>query len=593
MNESNTKAKPERKAPIAGEISGIADRTCSWFDKPTSRLGHVMLMALILSAPWWLFGLGRLPAWIAPESRISTYVHQNLSYRLYSDDFAYVGASRNWSRTVDNLFMPHNTHICPSWRLLTWGVVQAAGDLVRLPEVMKLVSYLALVLVMLATGHFVAQESKSLTLGFAASALVGVTSIQRLSTIWFSAGQTLWAGLFILSSLILAQEALRRRWYWLWPGVFLACWIAGGFWTIGHAAGPVTAVYVLAAARGRSRAFAILPATAMISAVAIALTFGGQEIDASISFHGRSSREAFNAVQGLSHTCHSIVETLILANLGIDALTTDVQAVTLTLMLMAVWAGWHVRNARSVTNLEWTGAALCISAYWVEWSFRGYFSWEMLKGILHWYDSIPQIGWAIFLAGWIHAAVGEKSEWTAGPSRPARIIRRNALIILAFCLSMLALHQSEVDKQLIASMPPITPREAASNAFPIPELKKLRAVFLWDERAKRITRHLVRLQNAESIAQKSGWSVADISAAFGRVRIPAIPKVYDGVYFMNLPLVSAQPANPSVVRQALSRLLEIEPETRPPWLNNISDPWPPPGWGDSEDDKPEPKRSEP
>ena len=87
--------------------------------------------------------------------------------------------------------------------------------------------------------------------------------------------------------------------------------------------------------------------------------------------------------------------------------------------------------------------------------------------------------------------------------------------------------------------------------------------------------------------------MADISAAFGRVRIPGIPKVYDGVYFMNLPLVSAQPANPSIVRQALARLLEIEPETRPPWLNNISDPWPPPGWGDSDDDKPEPKRSEP
>lgn len=543
---------------------------------------HVLLMVLILATPWWLFGIGRLPSWILPESRISTYVHQNLAYRLHSDDFAYVGFSRNWARTVDNLFVPHNTHICPSWRLLTYGVVQAAGDLVTLPDVMKFVSYLALVLVMLGTGHFVAHESKSMALGFAASILAGVTSIQRLSTIWYSAGQTLWAVLFVLGSLILAQEALKRRWHWLWPGVFLACWIAGGFWTIGHAAGPVTAIYVLAAARGKNRLFAIVPAAAMVTAVAIALTFGGKEIDASTSFHGRSTREAFNPVQGLSHTCHSIVETMILANLGIEARTTDIQAVVLTAVIAAIWAVWHTRNRRPVTTLEWAGAALCISAYWVEWSFRGYFSWDSLKGVVYWYDSIPQIGWTLFLAGWVMAAFLSDSGPADPKSAPRRMSCSQAIAVGGFALMMLVLHQPEVDRQLVNSLPPRTAREIEKNMFPNPEMIRLRAVYIWDERAKRMSRHLVRFRNAEVIAQKAGWSVADLSAAFGRVQIPGIPKAYDGVYLMDLPLEQERKADPAVVRQALGSLLAIEPEARPPWLAADPAPWPPKGWEDTQ-----------
>ena len=38
-------------------------------------------------------------------------------YLLFSDDIAYVSASRNWQRTVQTLFEPHNTHIVPAWRV--------------------------------------------------------------------------------------------------------------------------------------------------------------------------------------------------------------------------------------------------------------------------------------------------------------------------------------------------------------------------------------------------------------------------------------------------------------------------------------------
>ena len=550
----------------------------AWSGKKLGIAPHLILVSLILYTPWWLFGLGRLPAWVLEKSPVTTYVHQNLNYRLHSDDFAYIGSSRTWPRTVENLLVPHNTHICPSWRLLTWGVVAAAGDLVHLQDVMKPVSYLALVLVMLQVGHFVAHESRSMALGLGAMAAVGVTSLQRLSTMWYAAGQTLWAGLFIVTALILIQELLRRNWHWLWPSVVICCWIAGGFWTIGHAAGPVGAIYIMSVTRGRKRLLALIPFAATLVAVVFSLAFGGKAIDPTISFHGRTTREALGPIQGLSHTCHSIIETLILGNLGINATTTNTQAVILTIILFVCWLLWHVRSRQPVTALEWTGAALCISAYWVEWSFRGYFSWNNLKGIVTWYDSIPQIGWVMFLCGWLQAGTGMETA-PAERSTIGKIwLNRGGFIgVFALLLVMMTLNQSDVDRQLLESTPRLTQYEIDKRMFPIPELKRLRANYIWDERAKRQKRNLQRLQEAEKIAQARGWGSRDISAALGRVSLPEIPKVYDAVLMLNLPETGKTQADPAEIRRLLGNLLALEPEKTPQWLAGSNETWPPKG----------------
>ena len=64
-------------------------------------------------------------------------------YRLYSDDFAYVAASRTFPRTLSNLFVPHNTHIVPAWRLLTWALSAIAGRLANLQLVLAAASYIS------------------------------------------------------------------------------------------------------------------------------------------------------------------------------------------------------------------------------------------------------------------------------------------------------------------------------------------------------------------------------------------------------------------------------------------------------------------
>ena len=114
--------------------------------------------------------------------------------------------------------------------------------------------------------------------------------------------------------------------------------------------------------------------------------------------------------------------------------------------------------------------------------------------------------------------------------------------------------------------------------FPIITLKRLRAVYLWDERVKWQRRHLARLQDAEKIAQAKGWSVVDVNQALGRVRLPMIPKYYDAAFMLDIPTKSLQNANPEEVRQLLGPLLELQPETRPQWLVGKPAEWPPEGW---------------
>src|SRR5262249_40152118 len=88
--------------------------------RPVGRPGRALLLAGIAPAPAVLFFD---PATYQPGRR-GHIAREPLGYsRLFSDDVAYVAGARTWDRTVSNLFVPHNTHIVPAWRLVTWGLV--------------------------------------------------------------------------------------------------------------------------------------------------------------------------------------------------------------------------------------------------------------------------------------------------------------------------------------------------------------------------------------------------------------------------------------------------------------------------------------
>src|SRR5205814_6897641 len=109
------------------------DRFSRWWQRPMGRLGLAIWVALLCTAPAVLFFD---PATYRPGHRGHIPREPIALYRLFSDDVAYVAGSRTWERTASNLLVPHNTHIVPAWRLVTWGLVVAAGNLERLPAVL-------------------------------------------------------------------------------------------------------------------------------------------------------------------------------------------------------------------------------------------------------------------------------------------------------------------------------------------------------------------------------------------------------------------------------------------------------------------------
>jgi hypothetical protein len=531
------------------------------------------------------------------------------TYRLHSDDFAYLGASRTLARTIQNLFVPHNTHIVPAWRLLTWGVIACARDLAHLQTTLAIASYGALVLTMLLIGHFIAHETGKTCVGIAAMLAMGTTSLLKFAASWYSAGQTLWAGIGILGMLILLQDWRRLGGTWRLILAAFAAWVAGGFWTIGHAAGPVGAVYLWSDGRPRARRAAIVPLSATGLAIAIALILGGRQIDATISFHGRTAEQAFDPYVGMSHTLQAIPEDLVLGNAGVVTKTTVWQGMILSLLIAGLWAwsrrqGWtedhdsRARVARTAfaaysvaliagiiviamivkrrpttqdlaayaafaalgaivisergSPLERAGAALLLSAYLVEWSFRGYFTYDNLRGVVPWYDTIPHIGAVLFVAGW-----WTRANLPVPTNALAPLTRGGATGILVFAVAMIVVHQPRVDTLFIESVPKMNEREA--NIFVTRKLQKLRAEFLADARAQWQHRHLKRLDHAESRARELGIGRQGIAGAFGRIKIPDLPKVYDAALLLGLPWRGVE-TDPIRIRRALAPDFAMEPE---------------------------------
>ena len=115
------------------DLAYLLDRGLDVLGRPVGRPGWSCCGSGSSRRPAVLF---YDPATYAPNRRGHIERDPREFYQLFSDDVAYVAASRTWDRTVANLLVPHNTHIVPAWRLVTWGLVACAGNLRRLPEVL-------------------------------------------------------------------------------------------------------------------------------------------------------------------------------------------------------------------------------------------------------------------------------------------------------------------------------------------------------------------------------------------------------------------------------------------------------------------------
>jgi hypothetical protein len=569
--------------------------------RPVGGIGFSFLVLILSSAPYVLFfdPVGVIP-WRAHSDREPKSI-----YLLFSDDVAYIAGSRTWSHTVSNLLMPHNTHIVPAWRIVTWALVRCAGNVEGLPEVFAIASYSILVIVMLLTGRLVARETGRNVLGLAAMALVGTTSLMLAPATWYSAGQPLWAGTGILATLWYSQFYRRsgRKLALLFAAV--SALIAGGFWTVGHMAGPTSAVYLWVDGRRRCRLAAIVPLAASILAIVLSLALAARPIDATISFHGRTAREAFDLMQGVLHTAQAIPENLVFANVGLSAETTPIQGIVLTLGLLVLWTqrAWRqMFRSRSelakvdralkpglagslslLGPLECAGAALLLGSYLVEWSFRGYFEFRFLRTInshfmVPWYDIIPQIGAVLLALGWWSA---RKPDQSTGVFRekPLPATWLGALGVVALASGLIVVNRPRVENLVRSSVHALLPSELMQ--FQIPKLQTMRANTLLERTAEWQRAHLRRLDKAQELARRLGLGRDALHAALGHPFVSGAVQLlptrlyehYDAIGILDLP-DHGRDADPASVREALAPYFAQEPEWRPPWLSR-SDSWPP------------------
>lgn len=517
--------------------AGLPAPALAWALRPLGIVPTAILGLLILLGPAWLFAdvLGH--------------------YRLFSDDFEYAAASRTFDRAMANLFVPHNAHVVPSWRVLTWALAERAGRLSALQGVFGWAAIAILLATMMLVGRLVARETGRASIGLAAMVATGTTAVLESAGTWYSAGQTLWAGFGILTTLWFLQGWRKRGGGWRLATAAVAAVVAGGFWTIGHAAGPVGAAYLLADGRKRCVRASLIPIAATLLAVAVAYLAGGRKLEGThlISVHGRTMGQAIDPIQGAGHMFQAIPETLVLGNLGLSAETTLRQGLVLSAAIFLAWA-WSLWRAKRLPNpLEAAGATLVLVAYWVEWSFRGYLPFSSLRGqIVPWYDAIPHLGAVLFAAGWWAGREGSSLPRALVPAS-----RLGAVAVLALQFGLIVLHQPKVDAIFVASVPKMS--EAEAKMFLVPTLQRLRAVALAEYCVNWQNRHLVKLDQAEAVARREGIGREAIARAFGRVDAPYLPKAYDAADMLDLPREGTTD-DPARVRRLLGEFFQVEPE---------------------------------
>lgn len=513
--------------------------------RPLRREVKIGLVFLLCAAPGWLF--------FDPTAYIARDPLK--IYRLHNDDFPYLAASRNVSRAMRNLFVPHNTHIVPAWRLLTWCLSATAGRLSRVPAVLGWASYAVLVAVMLLTGRLVAREVGRADVGLVAMTVVGTNSLMLSPAMWYSAGQTLWAGLGILTTLWYLQGWRRSGKTRCLVLASLAACLAGWFWTVGHFAGPIGAIYLWSDGRRRCRLAAAVPIAASALAVAIGMGLGAGKIDSTVSFHGRTTREAIEPVQGILHTFQAIPENTLLGTVGLTGETTQAQGVALSLMAIAAWL-WCRRVGWRFNPLELAGGALLLASYLLEWTVRGYLPFSSLRGIVPWYDAIPQIGAVLFGIGWWS---GPRPKGMPPTVKPAT--RLGGLIALAVAAGLVILNHPRVEAQWRASVPNLQAR--TGMWFEIDWLEDIRASAMANDRAAWQRRHLAKLDEAQAICRRRGIGRDAIRRIFGRLDAPDLPPVYDAIDLLDIPPRGSETNAKTIVR-ALAPYLSVEPEPRPP-----------------------------
>jgi hypothetical protein len=262
-------------------------------------------------------------------------------------------------------------------------------------------------------------------------------------------------------------------------------------------------------------------------------------------------------IQAVLHGAQAVAETLILGNLGLDAVTTPLQAVMLVLGLTGLWY-WSRGGPGPVNPLEAVGATVVVGSYYLVYFFRGNLPYGSLRAV-GWYNAIPQVGAALFAAGW----------WAGlRPGAPGPLTRRGAIVVAGVVVVMALMQVPRAERQFIQEAPALTPSE--TGFFLIPELQRLRQVYLKGQDHERQVRALARLDQVQLLAWRLNAGREALHRVFGHVLIPGLTAqqdLADAIDLLILPPDDPTAApDPARLHAAFDDLLRPEPEVHPPWI---------------------------
>jgi hypothetical protein len=405
------------------------------------------------------------------------YVLPILQPTLLVDDFQIAFRSWTWQRAWENLWVPANEHAMPLGRITTAALVSLAGG--HPTSFVTLSAWqgpLALIFGMILTGVFVGRERGHAFFGLLAMVLFGVSTVHRQGIYWFSASFSVLALDTFLLGLLAAQRAVRTGGRWSLIVCVLACALAPGWFAIGVLAGPFCCVYLFLAAseapepseNGRAgfrrpraahvlRALTPLLGTAAFLAVSLPLT--AQTILHLPHYGDETAIQAFHPVAGFVIACRSTVDNLAWSFLGVSEVMCPPPWFWIPFALLVALAAWWAWRAPRKT-IVLLGVCMVAVSYWLMYSARVNWSYELYS--LNWnrYHLIPQLGLAFIVTGGLPSL----RRWAGENSRPG--LSGQQTLVMVILLGGLFLTQ--LPRGLLTHLTIRQPREFEDKKYVCP-----------------------------------------------------------------------------------------------------------------------------
>ncbi len=367
---------------------------------------------------------------------------------LAVDDFQILLHSWTWERTGADLWVPANEHAMPLGRVSTWVLVQLAGRASALPQVAALQGPLALLLGQLLLYLFVRRELGQPFYGLAAAILFGVSTVYEQAIYWFSASFSVLTLDTLLLALLAAQAWRQTRRPAYLALAVLGAALAPGWFASGVLAGPLTALYLLPLEahpqvprfrdRTRSLLVALVPLLGTALFLAVSLPRTAQAIMHLPHYGEKTALQSFQLLPGLKYTVWSVVENLLLGNLGLSSVDVPFGLAVALWPMLVVVAGWCWRGSPEGRRLMLLGWGLILAGYLLVYSARADWTYEGHMNRPNWsrYHLLPQLGLALFIVAALPSWAGRWSLRSGTGLGPAPAL---ALVGLACVLTLIQL----------------------------------------------------------------------------------------------------------------------------------------------------------